>query len=283
MRPLFTTNEWPKIAAYDLEADEWVDITLVCHVDEYGDRLHFHKQTDPVTGEEIKGAVSCYVDWLFAHFKGDVLFAHAGGHYDHRFLMAECHERGYEFSTANSGGTIVLLKINNGKRTIKFVDSYRLMPDSLKKIGDTVGLPKIEVDPSKLYLLPPEETLAYCYRDCDIVVKGLQLMREKLMAAGADFAFTLASIAARYNRRNPGIDWDQFVVREGKKLKPHPDIKLWDKGCYAAYFGGRCDCFKKGIFKNVELYWYDIVSSYPASMLEPLPLYYQNYYQPPRS
>lgn len=290
MRPLYSENEWPTLAAYDLEADYWTDITLVCHVDEYGNRLHF-------TAKDGKGPVAHYVDWLFSEFPGDVLFAHAGGHYDHRFLMHECHSRGWDFDTAISGGSIVLATINNGKRTIKFVDSYRLMPDSLKKIGDTVGLPKLDVDASKLHELSPAETLEYCYRDCDIVLKGLQLMRTALTRVGADFAFTLASIAARYNRRNPGIDWDHFVLRQGKKLVRHPTVELWDKECYHAYFGGRCEMFERGIFgteletdekehifnipKGLE--WYDIVSSYPTSMLEPLPLYYLGFFTPPKN
>lgn len=279
MKPLYSTNTWPKIAAYDVEADVWVDITLLCHVDEYGNRKHW--KLDPT---QRKSIVARYLDWLYSDWEGDVLFAHAGGRYDHRFLLAEAHERGWSIRAAISGNSIVVLTISNGKRSIKFVDSYRLMPDGLKQIGDTVGLPKLDVDASELSTkYTPAEVLEYCYRDCDIVVRGLQLMRDTLTAVGADFAFTLASIAARYNRRSPGIKWNHFVTKnaDGKQV-PHPRIKEWDAACFDAYYGGRCEAFVKGEIHG-PVYWYDIVSSYPTSMLEPLPLYYMGYYAPPRN
>ncbi len=274
VKPLYSETEWPKIAAYDLEADHWVEICLVCHVDEYGNRVNFP-------------SVPEYLDWLFDHFPGDVVFAHAGGHYDHRFLIHEVHKRGWDFSTAISGGSIVILNVmgksSDGRpRRIRFGDSYRLMPDSLEKIGKTVNLPKLEVDPSQIHAMSPGDVLDYCYRDCEIVVRGLQLMRQKLTAVGADFAFTLASIATRYLRRHPGIQWDKLCQKKKGKLVPHERTKLWDKACYDAYHGGRCEMFETGEIDG-PLEWYDIVSSYPTSMLEPLPLYFLGYYNWPRS
>lgn len=280
MRPLHSFNEWPKIAVYDLEAGDWVNICLVCHLDEYGNRITFNTVPD-------------YLDWLFSEFQGDIVFAHAGGHYDHRFLIAEMHKRKWDFRTAISGNTIVILTATNGKKTIKFGDSYRLMPDSLQKIGDTVKLPKLDVNPSEIEKLSPQEVLDYCYRDCEIVLKGLQLMRVKLSSAGADFAFTLASIAARYNRRNPAIRWDEFVVKEGRKTVPHPNIKRWDKGCYEAYHGGWCEMHERTTYEDSTgaydriirdpTWCADIVSSYPRAMLEPLPLYFKGYFTPQRN
>jgi len=297
MRPLTTTKEWPVIAGYDIEAENWVEVTLVCHVDEYGNRCAFP-------------TLAAYLDWLYSPaFSGTTVFAHYGGRYDHRFLIAEAAKRGWDFHTAQSGGSIVLLSVtsssmpdpmhpgkylpNPSPRTLAFGDSYRIMPDSLKKIGDTVGLPKIDLDPSTLATKTPSEVLEYCFRDCDIVVKGLQRMRDTLTKAGADFAFTLASIAARYNRRDTGIRWGEFVVKDGHKWGPHPNTVLWDGPCYESYHGGRCDVFKRSHWldaagrpmqrlfgsEDSPIYWYDVVSSYPASMRELLPLYYQGFYR----
>lgn len=265
MIPLFSETEWPPIAVYDLEAAKaWVDICLACHWDELGNKREFpsHKE---------------YITWLFANFKGTHVWAHAGGHYDHRFLLAEAHERGWEFNTAISGNSIVTCSITDLKgRTIKFCDSYRLMPDSLEKIGKSVGLPKLDVDPSQIILLSEQERLDYCFRDCEIVLKGLQLMKAILTAHGADFAYTLASIATRYIRRSP-FDWDHFVKKnKNDKLVPRDHVYEWDMGCYEAYHGGRCEVYKSGIFQT-DLLWYDIVSSYPAAMREELPFYYLGY------
>lgn len=267
MKPLYSETEWPTLAVYDIEAEYWVNVTLVCHIDEYGNRVHFD-------------SIGKYLDWLFDKFPGNIVFAHAGGHYDHRFLMAEAKERGWDFDTAISGGTIVILTIKNGKRAIRFGDSYRLMPDSLKKIGKTVGLEKLEVNPSQIHLISAADTLDYCFRDCEVVMRGLQLMRQRLQSVGADFAFTLASIASRYNRRNPGIRWEEFVEKQHGKMVLKSHFQLWDKCCYDAYHGGRCEMFRKGTFKG-PIYWYDIVSSYPTSMREELPLYWDGFYTKP--
>lgn len=274
MRPLFSQTEWPKLAVYDIESDFWVEVKLICHLDEYGNKLQF-------------ATIGEYLDWLFAHFPGDTVWAHAGGHYDHRFLIFEAHAREMGFRTAISGGSIVILTLtdNNG-RSIKFGDSYRLMPDSLEKIGKTVNLPKIELDPSRIHEHNPADVLDYCFRDCEIVLRGLQLMRQRLTSVGADFAFTLASIAARYNRRSPAIDFTKFTKRVKGKWVRTADTERWDGLCYDAYFGGRCDVFEMGLKEHNYImpgpfYWYDIVSSYPTSMLEPLPLYYEGFYTLP--
>lgn len=269
MKPLFSFTEWPKISVYDIEATEWVNVTMICHVDEFGNHESFP-------------SVSKYLDWLFTEWPGDILWAHAGGHYDHRFLIAEAKDRGWDFRAAMSGGNIVVLTISNGERTIKFADSYRLMPDGLKKIGDTVGLPKLDVDRAHIELLPLAEQREYCFRDCEIVLKGLQLMRSILTAQNADFAFTLASIASRWVRRGDNIDWSHFVMFKNRQMIPHPNVALWDPFSYGGYYGGRCEMFKRGVFKG-PLYYYDIVSSYPASMREDLPLYYKGFYAPPKN
>ena len=269
MKPLYSRIEWPKIAAYDLEADFWIDIKQVCHVDEYGNRLQFP-------------TVNQYLDWLFTQFEGDIVFAHAGGHYDHRFLIYAAMERGWEFRTAMSAGSIVILTINNGERVIKFGDSYRLMPNPLKQIGETIGLHKLEVNPSKMHELSQKEILDYCFRDCEIVLRGLQMMRDALVNVGADFAFTLASIATRYVRRMPGIRWENFVLKVGGRQVPHPKTRLWDRECFNAFHGGRTEMFRRGVITE-PVYWYDIVSSYPTSMREDLPFYFKGFFTPPKN
>jgi hypothetical protein len=280
MRALYTPSEWPTLATFDLEAGKWVNICLVCHIDEYGNRKNF-----PTVG--------LYMDWLFTEFDGDIVFAHAGGHYDNRFIIAEAKDRGWDFRTAISGGTIVIATITSPSKTIRFGDSYRLMPDSLKNIGDTVELAKLDVNPNEITNLTPKEVLDYCYRDCEIVLKGLKLMREKLTGVGADFAFTLASIATRYLRRGDSIRFEEFTVKVNGKWEPHPNISQWDGPCEEAFHGGRTEMFRRSeyidddgnrqsvTFENIE--WYDIVSSYPSAMREALPLYYLGFFTPPKN
>lgn len=267
MRPLKDTVEWPPIAVYDLEAENWNEIVLCCHVDELGNRVHFPN-------------VSQYIDWLFSRFEGQHVWAHAGGRYDHRFLIPELDRRGWDFRAALSGGTIVLMTASYGGKKMFFADSFRLMPSALKAIGKTIGLEKLDVDRSNMQKLSFDEQLEYCFRDCDIVLKGLQYMRDALTTVNADFAFTLASVASRWVRRSPSIDFNRFYRPKEGKLVYDPQMEQADEWCMPAYFGGRCEVFKMGQIKG-PVYYYDIVSSYPCSMQFELPLYFRGFFPPP--
>lgn len=261
----------------------------MCHVDEYGNRVHFE-------------TISQYVDWLFSEFQGQLVWAHAGGRYDHRFLIPEFYKRGWSLNAALSGGSIVVLTVTDLiGRVMSFGDSFRLMPNALKDIGTTVNLEKMDVDRNNLGNVPFETVLEYCFRDCEIALRGLQYMRDVLTSVNADFAYTLASIATRWVRRSPAVDFNRFYrpdpTRKGK-IRYDPDMEFADYWCegrdrpptpehklvYSAYHGGHTEMFhdsmKDGIIKG-PVYYYDIVSSYPYSMTKPLPLYFLGWFTPP--
>ncbi len=268
MKPLSDRREWPAIAVYDIEAENWVDVTLVGHVDELGNRKTFKN-------------IDLYLKWLFSpEFNSDHVWAHWGGHYDHRFVIHYATVRGWEWETVQSGNTIIIVAIKhpNGKE-IKFCESARLMPDSVARIGKTVGLAKLDVDRSKIETLTQTELEEYCLRDCDIVLLGLQYLKKALGDVGADFAYTLASIAARWVRRTEVLEWEQFYEDRDLKKDYSSQMLLADKFCTPAYFGGRVEVFKRGTFKQ-PLFYYDIRSSYPWSMLQDLPTYFRGFRVP---
>jgi hypothetical protein len=270
VKPLTDTHEWPKLAVYDIEAENWVEVTLVGHVDEYGNR-------------EVFRSIEAYLNWLFSPaFTGEHVWAHWGGHYDHRFVIHYATIKGWEWETVQSGNMIIIVSVThrNGK-TIRFCESARLMPDSVERIGKTVGLAKLDVDRSNIGALTWEETVEYCLRDCDIVLLGLQYLRDALTSVGADFAYTLASIASRWVRRSSVLDWHKFFDKTDEGLKYSKRQTDSDDFCLPAYFGGRVEVFKRGKFTG-PLYYYDIRSSYPWSMLHELPAYPRGF-QPPRT
>jgi len=254
MKSLTGSNEWPAIAVFDIEATEWVNVVLLCHVDESGRRRCFR-------------TMSAYIDWLL-RTEIEYTWSHWGGKYDNRFVIAELMRRDVEFEVIMSGSAAIIVKAHFGSdRTIQFCDSARIMPASVAQIGKTIGLPKLDVDRSNIGALTFEETATYCYRDCDIVVKGLQEMKRALTEVGADFAFTLASIATRWVRRSECLDWSRFEDKANKK-----EMKVADAFCEPAYFGGRTEVFRVGDFKQT-LFYYDVRSSYPWSMTYDLPAY----------
>ena len=273
MKPLLTKNEWPMLAVYDIEATEWVNITCIGHVDEYGNRKAFKDMPS-------------YLRWLYSPgFQGNHVWAHWGGHYDHRFVIdLVTRLPGWSWQTIQSGNLLIIIKVRapNGKE-IKFCESARLMPDSVEKIGKTVGLLKLDVDRSHMEKLTLDETITYCMRDCDIVLRGLQYMRDTLNSVGCDFAYTLASISTRFVRRSEVLEWIRFYEKDevGKHVYSKRMLQA-DEFCLPAYFGGRVEVFKAGIFRK-KLYYYDITSSYPWSMLHGLPTYFTGFEPPPRN
>jgi DNA polymerase family B len=271
MRPLSDFTAWPKFSVFDIEAENWVDVTCLCHLDEFGNTKQFND-------------VSSYVDWLFSkQYEGELVWSHWGGHYDQRFIIWEVSKRGegWDWQAMVSGNLIIILVVRDPHgRTIKFCESARLMPDSVAKIGKTVGIEKLDVDRRKIESYTRDQVIEYCYRDCEIVLKGLQAMRKILLGIGCDFGFTLASIATRYVRRTDVLDWFKFYEKDPatKKLRYRTDMLDADKFCLPAFFGGRVEVFRKG--RHRDLYYYDITSSYPWSMTHELPAYFTGFKPP---
>ncbi len=241
------------------------------HVDELGNRRTFKSIKD-------------YLRWLFSSsFKGTHVWAHWGGHYDHRFVIAHVTKPGWSWQTILSGNLLIIIKIRNNRgREIIFCESARLMPDSVANIGKTIGLPKLDVDRQHIENLTIQQVEEYCLRDCDIVLQGLQYIRDTFSKVDADFAYTLASISTRWVRRSSVLEWMKFYEKteDGNYIYSSKQLQS-DEFCLPAYFGGRVEIFKRGVFKK-KLYYYDITSSYPWSMTQELPIYFKGFFPPPK-
>lgn len=283
MKPCNDDRGWPKVAVFDAEADDWVKITQVCHWDEMGHKLSF---TGGLDAEGRSEAFNKYIDFLFSDaYQHDLVWSHWGGRYDNRFVISECVKRRYGWSAAMSGPTMIVLTVKSDTgKVIKFCDSGRLMPDSVAKIGKAIGLPKLDLDRNNLAQYTPEQIEEYCFRDCEIILRGLISMREALSEVGCDFAFTLASVATRLVRKGETLEWHKFydTVRlpNGKVKRVYsPEMLAADKFCLPSYYGGRTEAFMLGMYKNLHLY--DIRSAYPWAMTQELPAYFKGYHYPP--
>src|SRR5690349_7236912 len=269
MKPLFEKNEWPKIAVYDIEATEWVNIVCIGHTDEFDNKRIFQD-------------MASYIEWLFTDFPGTHVWAHWGGHYDHRFVLAYVTKLGWSWQTIQSGNLLIIIKVRHPKgREISFCESARLMPDSVANIGKTVGLTKLDVDRTKIEDLTKEQVETYCLRDCEIVLLGIQYLKKVFDSVGCDFAYTLASISTRWVRRSEVLEWHNFYEEINGRLEYSPKMLQADEFCLPAYFGGRVEVFRTGVFHK-KLYYYDVTSSYPWSMTHELPTYFSGFTAPPK-
>jgi DNA polymerase type B, organellar and viral len=290
MRELKDVTPWPDFCVFDAEADNWVEVNQICHVDELVNTQDRTKKGNRRSFANIFD----YFQFLWSdEFEYDMVWSHWGGRYDDRFVICEAAARQYEQKMMISGNlVVVLIVVGHNGQEIKFCDSGRIMPSSAKEIGDAVGLPKLQLDRSKIGktdpktgkpYYSPQEIEEYCYRDCDLILKGLQGMREVLSDNNCDFGFTLASIASRYVRRSPVVDWRRFYENvydsDGNRTWQYsPKMLDANKFCIPAYYGGRNEVFKRGRHENLWLY--DIASSYPSSMTKPLPTYFKGFYEP---
>ncbi len=131
---------------------------------------------------------------------------------------------------------------------VMFADSFNIYQTGVKKIGEILGLNKLEMDSrfgqGKKFKYTQNE-IDYCYRDCEIVWLAL----EKIFTMVQSVRPTLASLSMLYYRR--------FYMPFSFAYNDL-SIKFFD-----SYYGGRVEAFKLG--KTVSSK-YDINSMYPYVM-----------------
>jgi len=180
-----------------------------------------------------------------------------------------------------------------GKYRLKILDLYGYFARGLEKVGELVGLPKVEFDTSQIHLIikrDPDLFEAYAKRDAEICAKAFTELRERFLR---DFEIdilkypTTASLAGAIFRlkslKEPNAPF-KMVPKSSKRQKASGewvetfswvpefagsrDIRYMALKCY---WGGRTECYARGYLKG-KFEYRDIISIYPsASMLQPLP------------
>lgn len=177
-----------------------------------------------------------FVDWCKE--QNAIVYMHNGGKFDFLFLL--------EFMSPGSikiiNGRIVKCKI--GKATLQ--DSYSIMPVPLK------AYEKDDFDYSWLLkenrqkMMP--KIISYLKNDCKYLHEMVLGYREY-----GGTKMTLASNALSY--------------AQSLNIPIEKTTKRFDKIFRDFYFGGRCQAFKPGHHKNVDIL--DIKSAYPEAMMFP--------------
>jgi hypothetical protein len=175
---------------------------------------------------------------------------------------------------------------------VRLLDLFGYFPTSLASVGESIGLPKLDVDASNLESLlsaDPGAFETYAKRDAEIAVLALERFRAKtLQGWGIDVLErpTLASLASDIFRRHflksyPAPVRSEIVVerrRHGEgyrqvtrkvlKFNGSSDVRLM--AC-RSYWGGRTEAFIHGLYVG-PVVMRDVVSLYPhAAILQPLP------------
>lgn len=162
-------------------------------------------------------------------------------------------EKGWQLDWLYDKGLTYILRIVNKKVKIMIISSTNYFDCSLKELGDIIGVKKIEIDLRKAR---GKKLKDYCYRDTEIVCKGIwyyiQFIKDNDLGRMALTKSSQALVAYR----------TRFM---DKKIYKHSEEDAFDIE-RKAYFGGRTEAFFIGKVKGSEFLYIDFNSMYPYVM-----------------
>ena len=188
------------------------------------------------------------------------LYAHAGGLADFTFLIG-WFLRNPKFSVQArfSGSAAVHVEVRskaNPKEVWIFVDSFFLLRTSLRNIMAAMGMAKGGAEDSiEQFYAPFPELRDYNELDCTGLYAAINQFQAEILALNGELMPTIASTAMRLFRR--------AYLQQDIQTSSAENLILRE-----AYIASRVEVIKK---QGVDLYQYDINSSFPASMTLPAP------------
>lgn len=235
------------------------------------DGEHFHAFYDKQTGEPWDkrfympgGCLDRALRFILRKkYRGWHIYAHNGGRFDFLFqlpwLMHVGKPEGFQFTVIPVASAIQVLDVWRGNArkygAWRFLDSYRLIPLALDKAAKTFGL-KGKVEHNLDLDESDPRWIDYLRGDCvelyRVVERFHHVIEENL---GSEVGITAPSTAVKLLRR-------QFMADEYPRTVASHDFVR------EGYYGGRVEVFRE---RGEGLYYYDINSSYPTSMLKPMP------------
>ncbi len=147
------------------------------------------------------------------------------------------------------------------KDAIYFWDTLNHWPASVAKIGEVIGLPKLDPpwDPDKGPTEVTSALIEYCKRDTEITYRLAEKMQDIYLGLGATMKSSIAGTAMDLFRRRY-MD-DRHVFRKWPSRGPN---SVYLRDFYRTYYGGRTEVFVLGRHEDVQIA--DVNSMYPSIM-----------------
>ena len=195
-------------------------------------------------------------DWVISKTRKKTrlhLFSHNGG-FDLPVVNAfeQLPGRGYQLKSAVVDAPPMICTWKGSDRSIRFIDTLNIWRVSLKKLGDSIGLPKLSMPKPEA---SRDDWNSYGKRDveiiCEATINWFKFLRENDLGG---FSPTLASQAFNAYRH-------RFMKRSIFIDDKTQSLEL----ARESYLGGRTECFRLGSFTG-EYYYLDINSMYPYVM-----------------
>jgi len=168
-------------------------------------------------------------------------------------VFGELAKRGWRCEKYIHDFKVDIWSVRHGKRHIVFLDSMNYFNSALKKLGEAVGLEKLEMPEGE----DTEAWVTYCRRDVEILQRAFSVLCNLIKEHDfGKLGYTIASTS--FNAyRHKFLSHDIYI---------HNDERV-DALERQAYFGGRCECFYIGKKDDEVFYMLDVNSMYPAVML----------------
>lgn len=194
----------------------------------------------------------------------DAVYAHYGLGFDFVVIYSELLKRVTKFDVAMSGSAGVFITLKIGKKTLYLLDSYRLMPAPLAKLGKQFAVNNHKQDLKGVmpWDLSVEERTSYLKDDCYCLYQVLESFWQSIDSTfgnnrkGKPFrSKTLASLSL-------SIFCDKYT-KAGKVFNPYKDQADLEQ---LSYFGGLVYVAAEHsqLYTNVNVY--DVNSMYPSVM-----------------
>lgn len=242
---------------YDIECSNWTNFVVGACLSSLGD-IEFYSEHQS-SESRANGELELALDLVS---RGGTWWAHAGGIYDHKWLIDHAAAMDHAIQIGAAGPRIVTAKIDR----LNLRDSFALIPCTLKELTTGQGVHKEELD------LPCEcgencggycsisRTMAthhykrlvdYLEADCRSLLESLERIQAYADAQDLDMSATVGSSSWKTLKRWLGLppaDLD-------------PNEHTFARG---GYYGGRTQNIIPGVHHNVHKH--DVCSMYPWTM-----------------
>ena len=155
---------------------------------------------------------------------------------------------------------------------LRFGDTLAIIPASVETLGKHINILKLS-KPSFLGKIPKNKQewkylKEYNSQDCRVTKVFMQQFQKALNDLGGELKDTIASCSMNlYRRKYMPFEFEKEYVKEFADETRVIDF------IREAYYGGRCECFKRGINVEKRLYrLYDVNNLYGDAMTKAYPL-----------
>lgn len=208
-------------------------------------------------------SINYYFNWISSQKIEGIFYAH-NLTFDGGILLEYAkYAVGISIDAKVYDNAIYSIELSVAQNTTKIIIkcSFKLLPLSLKKIGELIGIEKLDFNHNNVtqkVILSDAifklKSIEYCTRDNEIIIHFINIIKKHVDLNILNKTLSISSLALE--------TFKNFF--NDKNINSTISIE-WDRIIRPAYFGGRCEVFGNA-FKDEYIYHYDFYSMYSQIM-----------------